>query len=41
LNPTGTVTLPPDYAQKNWPIVERRLTQAGIRLADVLNTLLQ
>jgi len=41
LKPESTITLSPDYAQKNWPIVEQRLTQAGIRLADVLNKLLQ
>ena len=32
--------LPPDYADRNWPIVEARLTQAGIRLGALLNAAL-
>lgn len=37
LEPEGVVTLSPDYADQNWPIVARRLTQAGGRLAHLLN----
>jgi S1/P1 Nuclease len=40
LHPNADVTLPSDYGQKNWPIVERRLTQGGLRLARMLNSLL-
>lgn len=36
-NPTQTVTLPNNYGQMNWPIVAARLTQAGMRLAAMLN----
>jgi hypothetical protein len=39
-SPTA-VTLPPDYSAKKWPIVARRLTQAGDRLAMLLNKALK
>jgi len=35
---TNAVTrLPDDYADRNWPIVERRLALAGLRLSLILN----
>jgi len=40
LNPTTLVTLPANYATVKWPIVELRLTEGGLRLADVLNRLI-
>lgn len=36
----GVLTLPDDYAVKNWPIVRTRLKQAGLRLAILLNSAL-
>lgn len=37
-----TVTvLPADYADKMWPIAEMRMTQAGVRLAGLLNEALR
>ncbi|WP_438752093.1 S1/P1 nuclease [Pararhizobium sp. O133] len=33
----GRIILPESYNKKNWPIVERRLKQAGYRLASLLN----
>jgi S1/P1 Nuclease len=35
--PAQTITLPSNYGQTNWPIVAARLTQAGMRLAAMLN----
>jgi len=34
------LTLPANYDEMMWPIVEARLTQAGVRLADLLNSAL-
>ena len=34
-------TLPDDYAEKNFPLVQRRITQAGYRLAELLNSALK
>jgi hypothetical protein len=34
------VVLPNDYAQTMWPIVQKRLTEGGLRLARILNKLL-
>ncbi|NSY19996.1 S1/P1 nuclease [Neorhizobium sp. AL 9.2.2] len=31
------INLPADYADRNWPVIEERLYQAGIRLAMILN----
>jgi nuclease S1 len=31
------LTLPANYGAQNWPIITARLTQAGIRLANILN----
>jgi hypothetical protein len=41
LHPDTPVVLPPDYARTKWPIVQRRLTQGGLRLAILLNSLLK
>jgi hypothetical protein len=41
LKPTGVIVLPRSYAKDNWPIVAQRLEQGGLRLAEVLNKLLQ
>lgn len=41
LRPKSVVVLPADYAAEKWPIVEERLTQGGLRLARMLNELLQ
>jgi len=40
LHPASIVTLPPNYAEAKWPIVEQRLTEGGLRLARLLNQLL-
>jgi len=40
LQPKSVVVLPADYATVKWPIVEERLTQGGLRLARLLNALL-
>ncbi len=41
LHPSAVVQLPADYGVVHWPIVERRLTQGGLRLAQLLNELLK
>ena len=41
LHPTSPVILPSDYAKAKWPIVQQRLLQGGLRLAALLNSLLQ
>jgi hypothetical protein len=41
LKPTGVVVLPGSYAKDHWPIVAQRLEQGGLRLAEILNKLLQ
>ncbi|WP_263382075.1 S1/P1 nuclease [Granulicella arctica] len=40
LNPTTPVILGLDYATEKWPIVELRLNEGGLRLADLLNRLI-
>ena len=40
-HPSAIVILPPDYGRTKWPIVEQRLLQGGLRLAALLNSLLQ
>jgi hypothetical protein len=36
--PTGTVSITSDYLKKNEPVVKKRLQQAGVRLAKMLDT---
>jgi hypothetical protein len=40
LHPQSVITLPPGYAAQKWPIVQLRLTEGGLRLARLLNQLL-
>lgn len=40
LHASGPIQLPNDYDRRKWPIIEDRLTQAGIRLANLLNSAL-
>jgi len=40
LRPASVVILPADYAEQKWPIVQRRLTEGGLRLAKLLNQIL-
>jgi len=40
LHPASIVILPSDYADQKWPIVQLRLSEGGLRLARLLNQLL-
>lgn len=37
----SVTTLPKDYADRMWPVTEQRMTQAGVRLAALLNEALK
>jgi hypothetical protein len=41
VHPTSVVVLPSSYGRDEWPIVKLRLTEGGLRLAILLNSLLK